>query len=229
MSDQKLEEILARRDEFEIGSLEWGRLNEEKAQYLESIKPSTRERIIYFEEVDLGNVAKVFTKETEIFELPFAVERRSLLEYHPTRRHPIPYVLIRFEDKYFFILRESGGGELRLIGKKGLIGGHIGEEDVVVEDLMTTFQNALLREAKEEAGIDESIIKSIKLQGLINSDLGVDIDHLGLVYEIELTTDGIKSEEEGVLTGVWIAREELPAHYESLENWSRIVYDNLLK
>ena len=229
MADQKLEEILNRRDGFEYGSREWEALNGEKADYLESIKPSTRERIVYFEEEDLKDIESVFTGNTEISALPFGVERRSLLEYHPTRRHPIPYVLIRFGDRYFFILREQGGGELRLLGKKGLIGGHIDEEDIAPGDLMTTFRNALLREAKEEAGVEESMIKSVGLKGIIRSDLGVDIDHLGLVYEIELHTDGIKSEETGVLTGVWIEREDLPQHYDSFENWARIVYDNLLK
>ena len=228
MADRKLEELLARRDEAEFGSLDWEKLDEDRAEYLESIKPSTRERTIYFEENDLENIAGVFTRETEIFDLPFAVGRRSLLEYHPTRRHPIPYILVRFENKYFFTLRETGGGELRLIGKKGLIGGHIDEGDIVLDDLVATCQNALFREAKEEAGIDESIINAVELKGIIKSDLGVDIDHLGLVYEIELATDAIKS-EEGELIGMWIEKEELPEHYESFENWSKIVYDNLLK
>jgi len=229
MADQKLDEILAKRDGFEYGSDEWHKLNEGKADYLESIKPSTKEMIVCFEEKDLDGIEDIFTKEAEVFDLPFSVERRSLLEYHPTKRHPIPYVLIRFEDKYFFILREQGGGELRLIGKKGLIGGHISEEDVVEANLEKTFENALMREGSEEAGLSPEIIKSITLLGIIKSDLGVDIDHLGLVYEIEVSTDEIKSEEEGVLTGIWIPKEELPAHYESFENWSKIVYDNLLK
>ncbi|MFA7169543.1 MAG: hypothetical protein WC178_01685, partial [Candidatus Paceibacterota bacterium] len=157
------------------------------------------------------------------------VEKRSFLEYHPTRRHPIPYILVRFEDKYFFTLRERGGSELRLIGKKGLIGGHVDDCDLVENNLEKTCYNALFREAGEEAGVNEKIIKNISLKGLIRSDLGVDFDHLGLVYEIELTTDDIKSEEDGILTGLWISREELPEHYESFENWSKIVYDNLLK
>ncbi|MFA7170844.1 MAG: NUDIX domain-containing protein [Candidatus Paceibacterota bacterium] len=229
MADIKLEELLAQRDKAEFGSEEWERLNIEKADYLESIKPSTRERIVFFEEKDLGNISGVFTKETQIFDLPFGVGRRSLLEYHPTRRHPIPYVLIRYEDEYFFILRESGGGELRLIGKKGLIGGHVDDTDITEGDLERTFQNALLREAKEEAGLDEGIIECVELRGIIKSDLGVDIDHLGLVYEIVVNTNKIKSEEDGVMTGVWITKEDLPEHYESFENWSKIVYDNLLK
>jgi predicted NUDIX family phosphoesterase len=229
MTDQKLEEILERRDGFEIGSTEWDSVNEEKADYLESIKPSTKERIVYFEEKFFDEVRDTFLRDFNVYDLPFGIERRSALEYHPTRRHPIPYVLIRFQDKYFFILRESGGGELRLIGKKGLVGGHVGEEDVVGGNLKKTFENALMREAREEVGIVPEMIKSIDLRGFIKSDLGVDIDHLGLVYEIELSTDAIKSEENGVLTGIWISKEDLKNHYGSLENWSKIVYDNLLK
>ena len=229
MADEKLESILAKRDECEFCSARWEELNREKAGYLESIKPSTKERIIYFEEEDLRDIGEIFTEKFSLLELPFGVERRSILEYYPTKRHPIPYVLVRFGNKYFFILREQGGGELRLIGKKGLIGGHISEEDVAEGDLVTTVQNALFREAQEEAGIQENMIKSVRLKGVIKSDLGVDIDHLGLVYEMEVMTDEIKSEEEGIMTGVWISREELPDHYESFENWSKIVYDNLLK
>lgn len=229
MAEERLENVLKRRDAYAFGSEEWEKLNEEKADYLENIKPSTKERVIYFEENDLAGIEEIFSGEADIFNLPFGIERRSLLEYHPTRRHPIPYMLVRFEDKYFFILREQGGGELRLIGKKGLIGGHIAEEDMIEGDLVATVQNALFREAEEEAGITEDMVNSIKLRGVIKSDLGVDIDHLGLVYEMEISTDSIKSEEEGVATGIWVSKEELPAHYESFENWSKIVYDNLLK
>jgi len=224
----RLEELLAKRDGYGFGTPGWDTANEEKAQYLEDIKPSTKERIIYFEESDLAGIGKGYTDQTDIFDLPFGVERRSLLEYHPTRRHPIPYILVKYIDRYFFALREQGGGELRLIGKKGLIGGHIGEEDLAEGDLTTTFQNALFREAKEEAGISEEMIDSVRLRGLINSDIGVDIDHLGLVYEMELNTDTIKSEEEGVLAGIWIEKGRLPEHYDSFENWSKIVYDNIL-
>lgn len=229
MNDQKLEDILSRRDRFEVGSFDWNVLNEEKADYLESIKPSTKEHIVYFEESIFDAVEDIFIRSLDVFDFPFGVERRSALEYHPTKRHPIPYVLIRFCDKYFFILRENGGGELRLIGKKGLVGGHVGKEDLVDGDLKKTFENALMREAKEEVGITSEMIKSINLKGFIKSDLGVDVDHLGLVYEIEVLTDKIKSEEDGVLTGIWIHKDDLKNHYESFENWSKIVYDNLLK
>lgn len=229
MIDGNLKELLFRRDKEEFGSEGWGQLNLKKADYLENIKPSTGERIIYFNENDLGGIKGIFTRNADVFNLPFKVERRSILEYHPAQRHPISYVLVRFEDKYFFTLREQGGGEIRLIGKKGLIGGHVAEEDLVAGDLAATFYNALFREAKEEAGIGKDMVKSVELRGVIKSDLGVDADHLGLVYEMEISTGCIKSEEDGVMAGIWIPADDLPRHYESFENWSKIVYDNLLK
>lgn len=221
-------ELLARRDAEALGSPRWEALNAEKADYLESIKPSTRERIVHFWEKDLAGLGDGFVPVAGVFELPFFIERRSLLEYHPAQRHPIPYVLIRHGDDYFFILREAGGGELRLIGKKGLIGGHVDAQDVEPGDLERTIWRAALREAKEEAGLDEEMIVSVRLRGALKSDLGVDIDHLGLVYEIEVNTDRIKAEEDGVLTSIWIPRHQLADHYESFENWSKIVYDHLL-
>lgn len=229
MTDPRLEEVLACRDAEAVGSIEWERLNEEKADYLESIKPSTRERVVCFLERDLGNIAQGFARGAALTDISYFIERRSAAEYHPLKRHPIPYALIRHEDRYFFILRGQGGGELRLIGKKGLIGGHVSEEDVIEGDLGASAERALRREAQEEAGLEDGDIVSVELRGTIKSDLGVDIDHLGLVYEIEVKHERLKAEEEGVLTGIWIPRTELAAHRESFENWALMVYDNLLK
>jgi len=127
---------------------------------------------------------------------------------------------LRYEDKYFFILREKGSGEARLEGKKGMVGGHVGEEGIV---------KGMYRELEEEVSVTPSIIKSLTLKGLIKSNEGVNIDHLGIIYEIELTTDKIKAEEKGVLSGMWINKEDLSKHYDSFENWSKIIYDNVLK
>lgn len=229
MADQKLEELLRRRDAHPVGSPAWDALNAEKADYLESIKPSTRERIVYFRERDLAGIPGGFAPAAGLGALAYGVERRSLLEYHPAQRHPIPYILVRCRDKYFFILREAGGGELRLIGKKGLIGGHVDAEDIVANDLEATCYRALLREAREEAGLGEEMVVGAALRGLIKSDLGVDVDHLGLVYELEIDTDQLRSEEDGIATGIWIPRQEVERHYESFENWAKIVYDHLLR
>ena len=225
---EKFQNVMKKRDQYSVESPEWNNLNEQKADLLEAMKPSTKENIIYFEEKDMGFIKENFDELKYIPNIPFKVERRSILEYHPNKRHPIPYCIIRYEDKYFFILRESGSGEIRLIGKKGLIGGHIGDEDVIENNLSKTIENGLIREFEEEIGETKDIIKNISLKGVIKSNNGVDADHLGLLYEIEVDKDDIKAAEKGVLKGIWIDKADLPNHYDSFESWSQIAYTQIL-
>lgn len=221
-----LEEILKERDKYEIESKEWNIWNEKKAELLESMKPSTKERIIYFLEKDLGGISGV-VDASGIPAVDYYVDRRSLLEYHPNQRHPIPYVVIKHEDHYFLILRGSGSGEIRLIGKKGCLGGHVGEEDIVKDSLSRTIENGMKRELHEEAGITDEIIEKTEIMGWIISDEGVDNDHFGIVYQVTLNTRDIQSEEEA-LKGVWLHKSELEEHKDSFESWLRLVYDKWL-
>jgi predicted NUDIX family phosphoesterase len=227
---QQLEKMIKKRDSHSPYSIHWRDLNSEKAKILEELKPSTKERIIYFNEDEIDYyIPNGFSKVSFVFPIEYFYGVRSTLEYNPTQRHPIPYCLIRYDNKYFFILRENGSGEMRLIGKKGLIGGHVDENDADDDILPDAIQKGLKREIEEEAGITNDMIKSIQLHGLIKNNDGVDSDHLGYVYEIELNTDQIKAEEDGILTGIWIDEKDLPQHYDSFESWSKIVYDNILK
>ncbi|MFF2531474.1 hypothetical protein ACFVS2_21440 [Brevibacillus sp. NPDC058079] len=225
-----LEEILRKRDTHEVDSLEWKELNELKAEWLEYHKPSNKEEIIYFEETALLDIPHGFSIVEKLPYLPFDVMKRSLLEHHPEKRHPIPYAIVRHKRRYFFILRENGSGELRLIGKKGMLGGHVGKEDIDHEtnNLSKTILNGLMRELQEEANIEAPMIVSIHLKGLIKGEEGVDADHLGIIFEIELDTDDIDTQEEGVQKGIWIHENDLKNHYPSFESWSKIVYDHVL-
>lgn len=228
IQNKKLEDILKERDKYEVGSINWLYWNDLKAEWLERQKPSNAEEIIYFQEESLRGIPLGFTPANEIPDIPFYVGRRSVLEYHPNQRHPIPYAIVRFQERYFFILREKGSGEARLIGKKGMLGGHVGKEDIDSKGLSQTVLKALLRELSEEAGIGRDMIQSIHIRGLLKSNEGVDADHLGIIYEIELNTDKIASQED-YLKGIWIHQDELADHYNSFESWAKIVYDYLLK
>lgn len=209
-------------------------INRAKAQILEQLKPSTKEEIIYFLEETLTDIPEGFSETDEDLHVVVHTNKRSLMEYNKLQRHPIPYCLIRFEDEYFFISRENGSGELRLIGQKGLIGGHVGREDIVLKqgnniDLKLTLRNGMYREIEEEAGITKEKIKSIKYKGMIKLFGGVDQDHLGIVYEIELNTKDIKVLEDGVLKGAWINKYLLPLQYNRFEKWAKIVYNNVIQ
>ena len=222
-----VEGIVTLRDTFDTFSEEWLFLNEKKADLLESQKPSTKEMIIYFDETAMAEIPEGFSTIETLPNIPFKTERRSLLEYNPEQRHPTPYAIIRHSKRYFFILRGNGAGETRLAGLKGLLGGHVGESDVHPLSLNKTVLNALKRELEEEAGITGDIVKNVRIRGLIKTNEGVDADHLGIVYEITLSTDNIHSTEEA-LTGVWIHEEKLGEHYNSFESWSKIAHDHLL-
>lgn len=221
------EEIVKIRDTYSLDTEEWNYLNKRKAEWLESHKPSTKERIIYFDTRDLTEIPEGFSVVDSLPQIPFKTERRSLLEYNGTQRHPIPYAIIRHGRRYFFALRGKGAGESRLVGLKGMLGGHVDEEDVTPLSLNKSLLNGLKRELQEEAGITDEIVKNVSVKGLIKSNIGVDSDHLGVVYEIELTTDAIRSTEEE-LTGMWIHENKLKDHYDAFESWSKIVCDHVL-
>jgi len=233
MNKNNLKEIVQERDAHVIHTQEWEELNLLKNKVLSEQKPSTNEIILYFKEEDLKDIPMGYSNLDDdldylMINLDQQFNSRFSLEYASGEfRHPIPYIVLKHEDKYFFILRESGSGETRLIGKKGLVGGHVGSEDEC-DDAIGTIVGGMGRELLEEVGVDASKIKHLEIKGLIRSNDGVDADHLGVIFLVELNTDDIKAEEEGILSGIWIHKDDLHKHYDSLENWSRIVYDNIL-
>lgn len=226
-----LNEILKERDKYQIHTHQWNELNALKNHALSKLKPSTNEIILYFDETDLGELPEGFSENRQLkaFTEPQEFASRFTLEYNSgLTRHPIPYLILKYKNKYFYILREKGSGELRLIGKLGMVGGHVGIEDKK-SNAKLTIEQGLLRELEEEVGVKLQHIKTIVSKGYIKSNNGVDQDHLGLVYEIELGTDNIKAEEDGVLSGIWIDESDLHGYYDKMENWAKIVYDNILK
>lgn len=225
-----LEDLIKVRDETELDSSIWHLMNAIKGAKLEEMKPSTKESILAFDNDDLAYIREGFSEEKLPEEVVKYIQVRSLLEYNPLYRHPIPYVIIRHGNHYFFAMREKGSGEMMLIGKKGLLGGHVEvkEEDKGL-DTKGMVEQIMFRELNEEAGIAPEMIKKVTFKGLIKGKEGVDRYHLGVVYEVVLNTKNIKTEEEGVLSGGWIKKENLIHHYNSFESWAKIVYDNLLK
>ncbi|MFD1413566.1 NUDIX domain-containing protein [Oceanobacillus jeddahense] len=227
LREKSLEEILTVRSQYPVESKEWERLNKIKSEVLQKNKPSTKEKIIYFKETDLKGIPLGFSKANQLPPIDYRIAERSLLEYHPIQRHPIPYVIVRYNEEYFFILRGANIGESRLTGRKGLLGGHVGETDAVSGDVQRSIENGLWRELEEEAGIKMEMVEKLEMKGIIKSNDGVDRDHLGIVYEIVLNHKDIQPEEEE-LTGLWMTKGKLRQHFDTLESWSKIVVSNLI-
>jgi predicted NUDIX family phosphoesterase len=218
-----LDTILAERSKFRPYSEEWLRWDNEKIKFLEATKPSTREKIFFYYSEDIKNMPTGFVPTTELPDASLYVSNRSVLEYSGgLTRHIIPYCVVKCEDEYYFTVR-IGGGETRLLNKLGCLGGHVGKEGI---------DAGMMRELEEEADITDNKIKSLKMKGFIKSDgdrkdpIDVSRDHLALVYVINLRKKDIREEEEGILKGVWIHKDRLMEHYDSMEDWTKILVEN---
>lgn len=197
------------------------------------VKSSLLDEIVYFKDVDLKNIGEGYVKGSLdlISDIPMFTDIRYFLENDYTKRHPIPYALLRYKDKYFLADRLKGGTETRLNGKKGMLGGHVDKLDVITygeENKVDLFENALLRELMEEVGVDKSIIDSITFKGYIRivDETAVEGVHLALVYVVDLNTECISSKEEHILKGSWYTKEDIKDVYNTLEKWSELVIKN---
>ena len=209
-----------------------------KSEFLESKKPSLKETIVYFLEDELLNIPKDFSRISfdKLLAEPH-VAKRSLLELLPIQRHPIPYVLVRYIEKgipfYFFLFREKGSTETRLVGRKGLPGGHVDGADIVIDSnsnvlLKETIEIGLYRELLEEVGISKEGVKNIELVGFIKEtdEKSVGADHLGLIYIVDVYSKNYKSMEDGIISGAWLKKDDI--NPSELESWAKLVYENLL-
>ncbi len=199
----------------------------------EGVKPSLLEEIVYFNESDLVHIEEGYTKgDISLLEsAKMDTDVRYFLEDSTTKRHPIPYVLLKCGDKYYLAYRLKGGSEARLHGKLGMLGGHVDKSDVIEygeDNYDELFKGALLRELNEEVGVTKSDIDNISLKGYIRicEECTVEYVHLALVYLVELKHTNIKSEEEDILKGDWYTVEEIKGVEDRLEAWSKIVVAN---
>jgi predicted NUDIX family phosphoesterase len=213
-------EILTEWRNTEMFSKRWEELIEEKASALEAMKPSTKEEIMYYFNHHLGEIPIGFSSASTLPKVKYDFDKRSYFEYNDEiTRHPIPYCIVRYKNKFYLALRENGS-EARLNGKIGMLGGHVGREGI---------EKGMFRELEEEAGVTKAIVSSKKIRGYIKLDTTeVDKDHLGIVYEIVLKSDKVNMSEGDVLKGIWMTKDELASNYERLENWAKVVYDNLI-
>jgi predicted NUDIX family phosphoesterase len=219
-----LHEALEARKAYKVDSDKWHEYTATKTKVLEQLKPSTKETILYYYSEDIKDIPLGFSATMELPQKASLYNgTRSALEYNSgLTRHIIPYCVVKCGDEYYFTVR-VGGGETRLVGKIGCLGGHVGKEGI---------DAGMMRELQEEADLTDNKIKSLRMKGFIKSDgdksnpLDVDRDHLGLIYVIELRKKNIREEEEGTLKGIWIHKDDLGNYVGQMESWCKILFDS---
>ena len=150
---------------------------------------------------------------------------RNIMEEDFSYKQIIPYLIFKFDNRYFLMQRAATSSEQRLKNKYTLgIGGHMRQEDM--NEGATIFDWAK-REFEEE--IDYTGHFSIKTVGVLNDDSNpVGQVHLGLVLLLEGNSADIKVRSE-LKSGKLVSVTECLDFYADLESWSQIVFDGLIR
>lgn len=144
---------------------------------------------------------------------------RDSAEEDESYKQLIPYCVVISDDgKILTYTRGKVGREKRLHAKRSIgVGGHINPGE-------NNFQDALRREIKEEIGID---VDSSYFAGFVDeNDTEVGRVHLGLVFLVPIKTNTLTF-EDCLLEAQFLSPGEIFAEFDSLENWSQIVIENL--
>ncbi len=149
---------------------------------------------------------------------------RNMMENDPCFKQIIPYFIFRHESSLFLMQRRENASEKRLGGKFTLgIGGHIRKEDVQGKNIIDWG----LREFAEEINYDGTY--DVTPFGIINDDTtSVGQVHIGLVYVIDGFSPNISIKDE-MKWGELVNYETCRNHYDCMEAWSQMVFDELYK
>ena len=144
---------------------------------------------------------------------------RPEMEYNPTYKQIIPYLVFKYRDKYFLMQRASMASEARLRSKFSLgIGGHIREDDMQGSSIFDWAR----REFAEEVDYQGKL--SVEMLGILNDDSNeVGKVHLGLVMILTGDSSHIKVKSE-LKSGELLSLAECAALECEMENWSKLVF-----
>ena len=143
----------------------------------------------------------------------------------------LPYIVVKNPETNEILTYSRNGAETRLHGSRSIgIGGHIDIDDIKFNeegfDPLKTIELSMLREIKEEAGINELDVESLggikKIIDRVIIDFSNEVGsvHLGFLGVIE--TADINPEEE-LFDHRWVSIDELKQTIDEYESWSRMI------
>lgn len=157
---------------------------------------------------------------------------RRNAEHDSSYKQLIPYCVVQ-DPAGRLLCYPRQGTERRLHGLYSVgIGGHINPVDAVFQDdtidVRRTVLRALVREAAEEAGLQEQDMAP-RFRGFIHEERSpVGMVHLGMVYTITVQPESLHLGEE-LAGSLWLSpkdlSEKLDAESASLETWSTLALE----
>ena len=157
---------------------------------------------------------------------------RAQVEQDPSYKQLIPYVIMSHNGKYLSYVRGKRAGETRLVGLRSIgIGGHINPFDnmpLFDADFYETYLTAVEREVAEEVAVETTHTNEIV--ALLNDESNeVGSVHLGIVHHWILDAPAVTHREQMITQMAFLTPAELRDLKETLETWSALCVDHLLK
>ena len=145
---------------------------------------------------------------------------RAAAEADPTWKQVIPYLVLRDGERWFLMRRTKAGGDARLHDLWSIgVGGHLNPGDGDVE-------GGLRREWREE--VVAAFEPAFEPVGLLNDDTTpVGAVHIGIVVLADAAGRLVEIRETDKLSGSFVTTDEVAAVRDSMETWSRLVFDAL--
>lgn len=147
---------------------------------------------------------------------------RPEMEENPAYKQIIPYLVFKYQDKYFLMQRASKASESRLRSKFSLgIGGHIRQEDMQGSSIFDWAKREFAEEISYAGNVD------VQMLGILNDDSNeVGKVHVGLVMLLTGDSDKITVKEE-LKSGELLTIAECELFESQMENWSKLVFNYL--
>lgn len=151
---------------------------------------------------------------------------REKAENDSAYKQLIPYVVVYNNGKILTLQRTSKQGEERLHNKFSIgIGGHI---NTLKDNSIYSVQDELFREINEELVIAPPL--KVEYKGIINDNTNdVGNVHIGALYCLETNDTRLSIRETDKMIGEWKTVDEIISVYETLETWSQLAIDYLVK
>jgi predicted NUDIX family phosphoesterase len=158
----------------------------------------------------------------------YSFRSRAIVEEDASFKQIIPYVIVRYDDRYLLLQRTNRQTEKRLHGKLSIgIGGHINDTEVAGAH-KNILHAGLERELEEEVHIIGQR-RSLELAGIISDDsTPVGQVHLGLVFLLETDSPEFTVNEPELMTAEWANLGQLRERHDRMETWSQIAFDQIL-
>jgi predicted NUDIX family phosphoesterase len=154
------------------------------------------------------------------------VMNRGLAEQDERYKQIIPYVLYKYQDRFFLYEYTEGTTEIRLHHNYILgIAGHMNP----IKGVADQIQEGMMREWEEEIYFQGNIL-SKKLIGILNdSRRDVERVHLGLIYVFEGDSDKIEIRETEKMKGQLMTIKEIEPLIGNIEGlgWAPLLYPYL--